>query len=197
MARQCGYFDIAKQMEDYNGFVYCRLGCNQSMPLHDLKMHEEVLCRFSVVSCPHCNLLMSAADLRDQHDCPKELVQCKLCNEWVENQNLAEHDKQCSIATTRLCPKGCGQYIPIKLLVDHKLNHCEEREIECEKCLTTMKAKELGQHGCYIIVQNEMVNALCAACLCLYLSYHIIKRTFVQNEKLSVDLGAKNYCRRS
>ena len=111
-----------------------------------LKMHEEVLCRFSVVSCPHCNLLMSAADLRDQHDCPKQLVQCKLCNEWVENQNLAEHDKHCSLATTRLCPKGCGQYIPIKLLVDHKLHHCEEREIKCEKCLTPMKAKELGRH---------------------------------------------------
>ena len=37
MARQCGYFDIAKQMEGYNGFVYCRLGCGQSMPLHDLE----------------------------------------------------------------------------------------------------------------------------------------------------------------
>ena len=41
-------------------------------------------------------------------------------------------------------PEGCGQYIPIKLLVDHKLHHCEEREIKCEKCLTP-ESKRAGQ----------------------------------------------------
>lgn len=161
MCKQNGNFDLAEKMENYNGFVYCRLGCHQSMPLKDLKKHETILCRFAIVSCPYCQKLMTVADLRDQHDCQKELVQCKLCYGWIESQHLIEHDKTCSLTTTRECPKGCRQQIPIKKLVDHKLNHCEERNITCEKCGTVMKAKELGKHLLYACVKR---NGECNMC---------------------------------
>ncbi len=161
MCKQHGFFHLVEKMENYNGFMYCRLGCHQSMPLKDLKTHETVLCRFAIVACPYCQKLMTVGDLRDQHDCQKELVKCKLCNDWFEAQDLIEHDKTCCMTTTRECPKGCGLQVPVKMLVDHKLNHCEEREIQCERCAATMKAKELGRHLLYSCVER---NGECNMC---------------------------------
>ena len=105
-----------------------KCGCGVELTKFDMKVHKE-------------------------RDCPQRLVQCRItgCTEMVRLDLREFHEtRQCEVMFNREemlsygketieCDLGCGKYIELRNIANHKKNECEYREVTCNVVGCSMK----------------------------------------------------------
>lgn len=117
---------FAEHMAAFHDDVTC--ACGEILEgTNQLKIHQETDCIFRVIECKYCFQKFKKVEFDDHVSrCGQEEMTCPDCDDTYLRKDA--HCHEC----TRLC--GCGQRIPLRMVMIHKLTDCPKRKALCQYC---------------------------------------------------------------
>ena len=127
--------------------------CGWSGRHADWKRHCSEECDARQMRCPTCPATGTPAELRDQHQCPNEILACPCCSDPFPRHELADHhpsnpnpNQPDACATRAPCPRGCGQAFRRTEVQHHLATSCPLELVPCLWCKEVMPRKALDAH---------------------------------------------------
>ena len=140
----------------------CGLKCGAMVPRSRCEEHDSAECPRRMVQCGRCAEWMFFELLQKHHINERECEKCHVCaagcGEVVADRAVAAHRSQCAALPVE-CRLGCGQSISRIEIAAHE-HDCLHRQVECERCKERLSYEHLSQHH---INERECVN--CHICM--------------------------------
>ena len=87
------------------------------------------------------------SDTHYDEECPKRLVQCERCEEWIVAEDISQHhinDRECENA--HICALGCGELVPDVDAAQHSDEVCSQLSVNCPVCNVKLQHHQLEAH---------------------------------------------------
>mmetsp|Transcript_5552 Transcript_5552/g.7662 ORF Transcript_5552/g.7662 Transcript_5552/m.7662 type:complete len:1154 (-) Transcript_5552:179-3640(-) len=125
--------------------VVCE-GCGEKIPQSQLDLHQQKDCQQRKIKCSNCEevVLYASLETHQKNSCIQRLIKCEACQELVRAVSLADHQYQCPWRLV-LCPKGCGEKIPLSTISTHISGDCTTVLHAC-KCGNKIPLNERTTH---------------------------------------------------
>lgn len=114
----------------------------------ELNIHQKTDCIYKMMTCQYCQEQFKQIEFSDHTErCGNEPFQCLECGESYKRK----------FASTHVCSRKChcGQRIPLKMYIFHKITDCPQRRALCTFCKLPRLTRTFDEHLNYCGSRTE------------------------------------------
>merc|ERR1719285_187951 len=140
--KECGETVSKPLMEEHmkKKHIVVECACGETVRGTDeLSMHQKTDCIYKMMTCEYCNQQFKQIEFSDHVErCANEPFTCLECGDTYKRKFASSH------VCSRKC--HCGERIPLKMYIFHKITNCPQRRALCTYCKLPRLTRTFNEH---------------------------------------------------